>query len=116
VSIRVGGASRTSILVRIRWVHALRLVGKVDQLVDFVVERLVVVLLARLVAGLGALELLDGVVLLATVVFAAGDFEAVDRDRVVALLRAGAERRFGTLTYSTARGLRSINALRMPIE
>ena len=53
----------------------------------------------------------------AEVLFAAVElFAVVERDRVVEVFRAGAVRRFGTRTYSTASGLSSTNALRMPIE
>lgn len=71
-----------------------------------------------------ALELFAAVLLeellpFVAVLFAAVALFAVDeaeRVRGVDVFRAGAVRRFGTRTYSTASGFRSINAFRMPIE
>lgn len=83
-------------------------------------ERLLVV--AGFAAALLAAVLLV-LVLLVVVLFAAVLlavlvlFEAdVERVRGVAGLRAGAVRRLGTRTYSTANGFKSISAFRMPIE
>lgn len=69
--------------------------------------------------ALFAAVLLAALLAFAVVVFAAEALFAVDEDervRGVDVFRAGAVRRFGTRTYSTAKGFRSINALRMPIE